>query len=458
MFGKDYFKGKKITVIGLGLLGRGVGDVEFLAKSGADLIVTDLKSKKELKVSLDRLKKFNGIKYVLGKHRIQDFKNRDLILKAAGVPLDSPYIKEAKKNKIPIEMSASLVTKLSGATIIGVTGTRGKSTVTQIIYEILKTAKQQRLRLCCYKGEAFVRQEIFLGGNVRGIATLPLLETAKIGDIIVMELDSWQLQGFGDSKISPYISVFTNLMRDHMNYYKGSMMKYFADKSNIFKYQKKGDYLIAGKEIAKKIKNTKATKAKPLWKSKIVVPKPLPKDWRLKIRGEHNRKNSALAVSVASVAGVPQKVIKKVIENFKGVEGRLELIKTIRGIKIYNDNNATTPDATIVALHALGKDKNIVLIMGGADKGLDMTALLKEIPKYCKKIIIISGTGSDKLIKPTGLSDSNIGSLKVAIKLAMKNAIRDDIILFSPAFASFGMFKNEYDRGDQFIKIVKELT
>ncbi|MBT3729983.1 hypothetical protein HOG29_01355 [bacterium] len=169
----NYFKDKKITVMGLGLLGRGVGDVEFLAQNGADLIVTDLKTKKQLQVSLDRLKKFKKIKYVLGKHRLEDFKDRDMILKSAGVPLDSIYIKEAKKNKIPVEMSASLVAKLSDAKIIGITGTRGKSTVTQMIYEILKASKKK----------------VFLGGNVRGIATLPLLESTKKGDYIVMELD-----------------------------------------------------------------------------------------------------------------------------------------------------------------------------------------------------------------------------------------------------------------------------
>lgn len=421
---KDYFKDKKITVMGLGILGRGVGDVEFLAQNGASLVVTDLKSRKELKVSLDRLKKFKNIKYVLGKHRLEDFRNRDMILKSAGVPLDSIYIKEAKKNKIQVEMSAALVAKLSPAKVIGITGTRGKSTVTQMIYEILKASKKK----------------VFLGGNVRGIATLPLLKKAKKDDFIVMELDSWQLQGFGESKISPNIAVFTNLMRDHMNYYKGSMSKYFQDKANIYKYQKAGDYLISGKEIAKKIKNKK------------IIPKSLSKSWELKITGEHNRENASLAREAAKVAGVSDKIIKKVLENFKSVEGRLEYMKTVRGVKIYNDNNATTPDATIRALEALGsKKKNIVLIMGGADKKLDMKPLLKETEKYCKSVILLTGSGTDKL---KGLKVNN---LKDAVKLAIKDAERGDTILFSPAFASFGMFKNEYDRNDQFIDIIKKL-
>ncbi len=416
--------------MGLGLLGRGVGDVEFLAQNGADLIVTDLKTKKQLQVSLDRLKKFKKIKYVLGKHRLEDFKDRDMILKSAGVPLDSIYIKEAKKNKIPVEMSASLVAKLSDAKIIGITGTRGKSTVTQMIYEILKASKKK----------------VFLGGNVRGIATLPLLESTKKGDYIVMELDSWQLQGFGEGNISPHIAVFTNLMRDHMNYYKGSMAKYFTDKANIYKYQKKGDYLIAGKEIARKIKD-----------SPLLKPKKLPESWKLKVAGEHNRENASLAREVASKAGVSEKIIKKTLENFKSVEGRLEYMKAVRGVKIYNDNNATTPDATIMALRALGDtSKNIVLIMGGADKNLDMKPLLKEIEKYCKSVVLLSGTGTDKL-KNLKFEYKKANNLKDGIMQALKDSKQGDIVLFSPAFASFGLFENEYDRNDQFIELVKKL-
>lgn len=453
---KGYFKDKKITVMGLGLLGRGVGDAGFLAKNGADLTITDLKSRKELKTSLDKLKKFKSVKYIFGKHRLRDFRNRDMILKSASVPLDSIYIKEARKNKIPIEMSASLFAKLSDATIIGVTGTRGKSTVTQMIYEILKFPAMSNI----------AGKDVFLGGNIRNVSTLALLDKVKKGDIVVMELDSWQLQGFGESKISPHIAVFTNLMRDHMNYYGNSMAKYFQDKANIYKYQKEEDCLIAGKEIAKKIKRGKI-------KSKLIIPNPPAGGWKLKILGEHNKENAALAASAASAAGVPKKIIKKTLENFKGVEGRLELIKTLRGIKIYNDNNATTQDATIAALRALGShfgakrqnEKNIILIIGGADKGLNMSKLMKEIPKHCKVVILLDGTGTEKMQSEKQkmqnnnkkLKIENANSLQEVLKLAMENTKKNDIILFSPAFASLGMFKNEYDRNDQFVEIVKKL-
>ena len=187
---KKYFKGKKITVMGLGLLGRGLGITSFLAQCGADLIVTDLKSKKELKESISKLSKHKNIKFVLGKHRIEDFKGRDMIIKSAGVPIDSPYIKEAKKNKISVEMDVSLFFKLANnIKLVGITGTRGKSMTTALTYEILK------------KNEKTLKRKVYLGGNVRGVATLPLLKKVKEGDILVAELDSWQMQGFGEAKI-----------------------------------------------------------------------------------------------------------------------------------------------------------------------------------------------------------------------------------------------------------------
>jgi UDP-N-acetylmuramoylalanine--D-glutamate ligase len=134
----SYFKNKKITVMGLGLLGRGVGDVKFLAECGADLIVTDLKTEEELEPSLEKLEGLGNIKFVLGEHRFEDFRDRDFILKAAGVPLDSDFIEEARKNNVPVKMSASLFAKFSPSRIVGITGTRGKTTVSYLIYEILK--------------------------------------------------------------------------------------------------------------------------------------------------------------------------------------------------------------------------------------------------------------------------------------------------------------------------------
>jgi UDP-N-acetylmuramoylalanine--D-glutamate ligase len=450
---KEYFKGKKVTVMGLGLLGRGVGDAIFLAECGAELIITDIKTKDQLKESINKLKKFNhtkgragNIKYTLGGHKLEDFRNRDMILKSAGVPLDSVYIAEAKKNKIPIEMSASFFTKISGLPCVGITGTRGKSTVTHLIAHILESAGKK----------------ILLGGNVRGVSNLQLLKKVKDKELVVLELDSWQLQGFAEDKISPNISVFTTFFPDHMGYYKGDMKKYFTDKASIFKYQKKGDILVVGKQALPFIKKWQKENKTEI-KSEIIINKnTLPKGWVLSIPGEHNIYNATLAVEVARKLGIKDAVIKKALASFKGVPGRMEFIREVKGVKYYNDTTATTPEATIAALKALKNpkqgfgQKNIVLIMGGYDKGLDMSILVKEISKSCKKVILLTGSGTEK-IKNKIKNHIEVDSLKKAVKIAREFAKKGDIILLSPAFASFGMFKNEYDRGDQFNKIIKNM-
>ena len=464
---KEQFKGKKITIMGLGLLGRGLGYTKFLAECGADLIVTDLKTKEQLATSLKALSKFKNIKYTLGEHKLEDFRNRDMIIKAAGVPLDSIYIAEAKKNNIPVEMDVSLFAKCVPETmVIAVTGTRGKSMTTTLIYEILKA------------NEKFLKRKVYIGGNIRGVATLPLLKkvssakfgTSKAGDILVCELDSWQLQGFGEAKISSHISVFTSFMPDHMNYYKGSMEKYFDDKANIFKYQKEDDILIIRPGMKKFISKNDA-------KGKlIVINKKQVQDWKFIVPGEHQRENLACAVEVAKQLNIPEVKIKKVVKDFKGVEGRLQLLKIYKGIKIYNDNNATTPEATIAGIEALVNnfpkalllgispkpcfgERNIVLICGGADKKLDLTNFVKEVNKGCKAVSLIPGTGTDILLKDYKLKiPYEIGKdFKDVIIKALKFAKKGDIILFSPAFASFGMFNNEYERNDLFMKIIKKL-
>jgi UDP-N-acetylmuramoylalanine--D-glutamate ligase len=441
---KEFFKDKKITIMGLGLLGRGVGDAIFLAECGAQLTITDLKTKEQLKESLNKLIKYKNIKYFLGEHKLEDFRNCNMVLKAAGVPLDSVYIKEVKKHDIPIEMDVSLFAKCAPEVIlIGVTGTRGKSMTTALIYEILK------------KNEKFLKRKVYIGGNVRGVATLPLLMKVKKGDILICELDSWQLQGFGEAKISPHISVFTSFMPDHMNYYKNNMKDYFADKANIFKYQKRGDILIVRPHVKKII--SKGIKSKL-----IVADEKGVAGYKFIVPGQHQRENLSCAVTVARLFKIPDLKIKAVVKKFKGLEGRMQYLKTIKGAKIFNDNNATTPEATMADIRALeeeNKGGKIILISGGADKNLDLDLYIKVVNTFCKSIVLIPGTGTDKLLQnyKFKITNNKAKNLKDSVKTALDLASREDVILFSPAFASFGMFQNEYDRGDQFMKIIKRL-
>jgi UDP-N-acetylmuramoylalanine--D-glutamate ligase len=462
---KKYFQGKKITVLGLGLLGRGINDIAFLASCGAKLVVTDLKSTDVLAPSLRELVRFSDITYVLGEHRLEDFRNCDLVIKAAGVPLDSPFIAEARKHAIPVKMSTALFAELSPATIVGITGTRGKTTTTYLIYEILKRAGKR----------------VWLGGNIKGVSTLAFLPEVQPGDFAVLELDSWQLQGFAEEKISPHIAVFTTFLSDHLNYYKGDLEAYYNDKSAIYRYQKTGDVCVAGKGVFDYV-----MKDKPISDVCVAGSEDVPVDWNIQIPGEHNRDNIACAVKATRALGIAEESIRAAVEDFKGVPGRLELLKKVRGVSIYNDTTATTPDATIAALRALGggseyriskseinkleadlhhssnaEEKKIILILGGSDKGLSMERLVPEIPRYCNFVVLLAGTGSEKL-KPVldslSISYVNADSLSGAVSAAFEKARSGDTILFSPAFASFGMFKNEYDRGDQFTALISNLV
>ena len=440
---QKFFKKKKITLLGLGLLGRGVGDAKFLAKYCKELVVTDLKTEKELEPSLKELSEFKNIKFVLGRHNFSDFKNTDMVIKGAGVPSDSPFIEEALKNNLPVHMSTALFAKFfieqSKGTIIGITGTRGKSTVAYLIYHILKESGKN----------------VEVGGNIQGVSTLSMIENIKPKSTVVLELDSWQLQGFGYEKTDPQISVFTTLFRDHMNYYRDSMEKYIEDKANIFLWQSEKDALIISEQAFPKIYGSYRNKIKSkILKAEI---KNIPFNWALPIPGKHNKINIICAIEAALATGVSMEDIKKGVESFKGVAGRLELIGIKGYVKIYNDTTSTTPEAAIAGLQALDPDgsRNIVLICGGSDKGLDMENFIKEANLRTKKIILLSGTGTDR-IKNNFTEAPTYNFLEEAIEDAFSSASDKDIILFSPAFTSFGMFKNEYDRGDKFNEIVKK--
>ena len=242
-----------------------------------------------------------------------------------------------------------------------------------------------------------------------------------------------------------------------MIYYKNDMNLYLEDKANIFKFQNGNDFLVLGEQAVDLIEEKYAG----VIKSKKIIAKnsDILSNTRIRIPGEHNINNISVATQVAKALNISDSVIRRSIESFKGVPGRLEFLGDRDGVKIYNDTNATSPEATIVGLKALSKDKNIVLIMGGHDKALDMAELIKEIPNHCKKVVILPGTRTDRVyesIVGTNVPVEKANDLAEAVGSALASATSGDIVLLSPAFASFGLFKNEYDRGNQFNILAKK--
>lgn len=430
--------------MGLGLLGRGVGVTKFLAECGANVLVTDLKSADELAPSLEQLREYDNIEYVLGEHRKEDFRTCDMVIRASNVPKGNEYVREARAHDIPVTQDAALFAKLApdGVTLVGITGTRGKSTVTHLIHHILTEADKTA----------------HLGGNVRGMATLPLLHQIEPGDYAILELDSWQLQSFGTAQISPHIAVFTNFMPDHQNYYR-SMEEYFDDKSHIFRYQSRDDFLVTSPEGLEAIR----TYFDGEIQSTVAVARAqsIPESWELHIPGEHNRANAALAVQVAELLEVPTDVIRAAVASFSGVEGRLQYLGMVDGIHVYNDNNATTPEATIAGLKAIaGRHTGpVTLLVGGADKGLELDELTDAVVEYADSVVLLAGTGTDQIRFKLYPHDGRItikeaDDLEAAVEESFLLTPDGGTLLFSPAFASFGLFANEYERNDRFLELI----
>lgn len=445
----DYFKGKRVVVMRIGLLGRGIGDAAYLAEAGASVLVVDSASSTVMQPAVAALADYPTITFKFGAYDFNDFKDADLVLVGAGAPIDEPVLVECRNAGIPLAQSAALFAKLSGVPIIGVTGTRGKSTVTHMIHYVLSMV---------------TGEEVLLGGNIRGVSNLQLLKKVHADSLCVMELDSWQLQGWGWSKRSPHIAVFTNFMEDHMNYYRGDMDAYFADKANIFRYQEESGTLITTTEIFTRAQSLSAKEGVTLGQEVVLVDASLlPEDLLLSVPGDHNRLNAALALAALRAVGLTDDEILDALVTFPGVPGRLEFVgSTEDGVKIYNDNNATTPAATVVGVTAVAAGRNVILIAGGSYKNIDPAPLLPLCEEFVKQLIIVPGTGSDTLVallerENSTINRTKVESLEAAVIAALAAAGSGDVILFSPAFASFGLFKNEYERNDEFMRVVRPL-
>lgn len=458
------FSGLKATVMGLGLHGGGLSAANWLLSQGAKVVVTDLKNKEQLKFSLDKIsKKEKRIKFVLGRHDENDFINSDLIVQNPGVPRESKYLNLAKEAGVVIENEASLFFKNCPSKIIGVTGTRGKSTTSTLVYLFLKSKKA------------------LLAGQPQN-PMLGILNRIKSNNLAVLELSSWQLEVLGDQTLSPQVAIITNIYPDHLNRYSG-MTEYIQAKTNIFLYQKPNDYCILNFDNSETKKIGQKVKSQLFWFSKKYFPKfngtfakndyiyfrqnnrelKICSIKDIKLLGEHNLENVLAAICVAGIFKVNTGLLKKVLQTFIGLPSRIQLIREVSGVKYINDTTATTPDGTMAALKAL-KSKNIILLGGGDFKNIPDSKyeeLAKIIKQTCKAVVLFSGKGSQQLIpflKKNKFENlvTDINNMSDLISVGKSFAQKGDIVLLSPACASFNLFINEYDRGNQFNEIVKK--
>lgn len=465
MLKKDFFKGKRVTMFGIGLNGGALGAIEFLAQAGVrEIIATDIRSREELLPTLEKLKKYKNITYVLGQHRPEDFTNVDMVVKTPGIPWTNEYIKRALEKKIPVETDASLFFQMVKNKTVAVTGTRGKTTTASLMAHLLEQG-----------GKAVVR----VGINQVGF----LSELAKLTpeSIIVAELSSWRLSSLRSLKWRPDIAVVTNFYPDHQNYYK-SMEAYAKDKQAILEFQTESDWLVLNydSEVVREWVNL--SKAQVMFfsqsgqslaqgtslQSGSVVEYSAGGEKQLFsletpfLVGDHNKANVLAAVAAVGRLGVTPDVMDQGLRTFHGVPHRLELVVKKNDITYINDTTATSPEALLAALDTCTTP--VVLLSGGADKNFDMTSLVEPLLSKTKAVILFKGTGTDKLLPLLEKRVKELGqerlfpvvaTMRDALVIAEENAEAGDTILLSPGMASFGVFKNEFDRGEQFRHVVK---
>jgi len=471
------YSGFKVLVMGLGLHGGGLQSARFLLKRGAELTVTDLRDEKILRPSIETLDEAcrelgrAPVRYVLGKHEIEDFQKADIVIKNPGVKPDSPFLKAAKR----VETDISLFLMESKARLFAVTGSKGKSCASAALHWILNKTKKS--------GRAF------LGGNIT-ISPLSFPDDLSESDDVVLELSSWQLGDLrgrcapdGAPLLRPKAAVITAIMPDHLDRYV-SMEEYVDDKRNIYRGQDGSCVTVAGDCPWGKSFRAE-TKGRPLVYSRSPPENGLEGGWidsegkgmarlanqceqivpaRLLVPGEHQKLNllaAALAVyGLAAYGRTGADEICGALSDFPGIEHRLELFYEKGGVRFYNDSAATIPEAAAACVEALSACAPLVLVTGGTDKNLDFSPLVKAVTK-AKAVALLAGSGSEKLIpllKTAGISYSGpFNELEKAVISVLDIVEKGDIAALSPGCASFEMFLNEFDRGKKWKDAVLRL-
>lgn len=450
---KTNIKNKHVAIVGLGI--SNIPLINFLSKLGCKITLFDRKDIENF--SNLEIKSFNklNIKFVFGKNYLNYINNFDYIFKTPSIRSDILEFENAKKNGSIITSEIEELLRYCPSKIYGVTGSDGKTTTTSILYNLLKNSG--------YK--------TWVGGNI-GFPLFSKIEEMREDDKVVLELSSFQLMNIN---ISPDVSIITNISPNHLDYHK-DMNEYIDCKKNIFRFQDDNGITILNRDCSitnsfdkelngrsrkfsinhfddkEVIKNGSYLKNDELY---VLNQRILHKN-DLKIKGDHNMLNFATAI-LATIPDISYSTIKNFAKEFSGVKHRNEFVDTINNIHFYNDSIASTPTRTLATLSCF--DQKVILIAGGYDKNISYVPLLNGYDKI-KKLYLIGAT-KQKIYDVFKKYSSDIeiiifNDFNELVSHAYKNACENDVILLSPASASFDMFKNFEERGDKFKEIIQK--
>ena len=442
------FANKKVLVLGLAKSGESAA--RLLDKLGAIVTVNDGKPFEENPAAQSLLEE--GIKVVTGGHPLElldeDF---EWMVKNPGIPYNNPMVMRTLEKKIPVITEVELAYLISDAPIIGITGSNGKTTTTTMIAEVLTAGGQNGL----------------LSGNI-GFPASQVAQDAGETDTLVMELSSFQLMGI--ETFHPEIAVITNLMPTHLDYH-GSFEEYVAAKWNIQKNMTDSDYVILNfnQDLAKELAKKTAAKVIPFSTQEQVDGAYLDGDVltfrgeaimtasELGVPGSHNVENALATIAVAKLRGIDNQVIRETLAHFGGVKHRLQYVGEINQVKFYNDSKSTNILATQKALSGFDNSK-VILIAGGLDRGNEFDELVPDI-KGLKKMVILGESAArvKRAADQAEVSYLDASDIRDATRKAFSVAEPGDIVLLSPANASWDMYKNFEVRGDEFLAVFKEL-
>jgi len=429
---KEYFLNKKVVVIGLGPHGEMIPDIKFLLKNRVDVALYDMRNERRLKSFISELSNIGLEKSIFGRVDGDNLLNFDLIILSPEISKKSIFLKKAIQAEIQIEYPDTLFFKLSPPiTLIGVFGLYGKSSVTNMIYHILKKSFSD------YKD-----QGLFLIDQDSTHGVLTHLKKIKKDDVVLARIPEQLLKHYYDIHISPHVAVVTSKID-----------------FDILNFQTYNNFIVAPDDVVDAIKKEKDLNSK----AKILRTRPnmVPVDWKINSKIVYHKDNIALTIQTCELFKVPVDIMKDIIEGTQHQRGCIEFIKKVDGIEFFNDASSITPDSTLAALKSVSLNKNTVLILGGAYTGYDYLEMIKEISNYAHTVILLPGSGSlgirPHLEELENVNFIQASTLEDSIEKAKSNARKGEIVLFSPGFEAVGIDISRKERGEKFVKLIRGL-